>query len=68
LLEAEFLSESKQSGKHSNFTLVLANPGKLHGIPVQIRYQPNWWFQVVLNICPEAAPLEQIQPGSAKTP
>ena len=53
LVEAEFLSESKDSGKHSNFTLVLGTSGNLRGIPVQIRYQPNWWFQVVLNLCPE---------------
>jgi hypothetical protein len=68
LLEAEFLSENKQSGKHSNFTLVLAKSGKLRGIPVQIRYQPNWWFQVVLNLCPEPPHPEQIQQDSAKTP
>ena len=56
LLEAEFLSESKLSGKRSNFTLVLGTSGNLRGIPVQIRYQPNWWFQVVLNLCPSASP------------
>lgn len=55
LLEAEFLSESKDSSKHSNFTLVLGTSGSLRGIPIQIRYQPNWWFQVVLNLCPEPA-------------
>jgi hypothetical protein len=22
---------------------------------VQIRYQPNWWFQVVLNLPPKTA-------------
>jgi hypothetical protein len=54
LIEAEFLSENKQSGKQSNFSLVLGTSGKLRGIPVQIRYQPNWWFQVLLNLCPEA--------------
>jgi hypothetical protein len=68
LLEAEFLSESKQSGKRSNFTLVLANSGKLRGIGFQIRYQPNWWFQVVLNLCPEATRPEKIQLGSVGNP
>jgi len=58
LLEAEFVSESKQSGKHSTFALVLGISGSLRGIPVQIRYQPNWWFQVVLNLCPEPLPLQ----------
>jgi hypothetical protein len=55
LLETEFLSESKQSGKHSSFTLILGTSGKLRGIPIQIRYQPNWWFQVVLNLRPESS-------------
>ena len=50
--------ESKASGKRSTFTLVLGTSGNLRGIPVQIRFQPNWWFQVVLNLCP-AAPQAQ---------
>jgi hypothetical protein len=58
LIEAEFQSESKQTGKRSNFTLVLGTSGKLRGIPVQIRYQPNWWFQVVLNLRPDSAPTQ----------
>ena len=55
LVEAEFLSESRESGKRSSFTLVLGTSGKLRGIPLQIRYQPNWWFQVLLNLCPESS-------------
>ena len=62
LLEGEFLSESKQSGKRSGFTLVLGTAGNLRGIPVQIRHQPNWWFQVVLNLCPESS---QVQAASS---
>jgi hypothetical protein len=67
LVEAEFLSESKESGKRSNFTLVLAKSGKLRGIPVQIRYQPNWWFQVVLNLSgetPHPGPPQAISAGN----
>jgi len=60
LIEAEFLSESKQTGKRSNFSLVLGTSGNLRGIPVQIRYQPNWWFQVVLNLCPESSPAQEL--------
>jgi len=30
----------------------------MKGVPVQIRYQPNWWFQVVLNLQPDAAALK----------
>ena len=64
LIEGEFISEHKPSGKHTNFTLVLGTSGKLRGIPVQIRYQPNWWFQVVLNICPEPAQPQQLSQGN----
>jgi hypothetical protein len=66
LLEAEFQSESKQSGKRSNFNLVLGTSGTLRGIPVQIRYQPNWWFQVVLNLCPDSSPLPDAQATQAQ--
>jgi len=58
LLEAEFLSQSKPSGKSPNFTLLLGTAGNLRGIPLQIRYQPNWWFQVVLNLCPEPSQVQ----------
>ena len=26
--------------------------GPLRGVPIQIRYQPNGWFQAVLNLAP----------------
>jgi hypothetical protein len=36
------------------FTIVLGTQGALRGVPVQIRYQPNFWFQVVLNLLPKS--------------
>ena len=50
LLEAEFTSETRKTGKRSEFTIAIGKNGELHGVPVQIRYQPNWWLQVVLNL------------------
>jgi hypothetical protein len=50
LLEAEFVSETRKTGKRSEFTIAIGKNGELRGVPVQIRYQPNWWFQVVLNL------------------
>jgi hypothetical protein len=50
LLQTEFVSESKTDGKKSNFEILMGTQGTLRGVPVQIRYQPNWWFQVILNL------------------
>jgi hypothetical protein len=32
---------------------LLGTDGELKGVPVQIRYQPNGWFQVALNLLPK---------------
>ena len=50
LLLAEMENENEETGKTSRFRLLLATKGELRGLPVQIQYQPNWWFQVVLNL------------------
>ena len=54
LIEAEFVSTSKKTGKKSEFTIAMGTKGEQRGVPLQIRYQPNWWFQVVLNLKPES--------------
>jgi hypothetical protein len=50
LLQADFVSAHQATGKRVYFTILLGTQGELRGVPVQIRYQPNWWFQVVLNL------------------
>ncbi|HVO58999.1 MAG TPA: hypothetical protein VMT51_15005 [Dongiaceae bacterium] len=50
LLEAEFESSEPATGKKTDFTLLLGTDGAQRGVPIQVRYQPNWWFQVVLNL------------------
>ena len=52
LLQADFVSVHQATGKRVSFTVVVGTAGELRGVPVQIRYQPNWWFQVVLNLLP----------------
>ena len=52
LLELDFVSSHQLTGKKVYFSLLVGTKGELHGVPVQIRYQPNWWFQVVLNLLP----------------
>jgi hypothetical protein len=48
----DFVSTHKLTGKKVYFSIVTGRQGNLRGVPVQIRYQPNWWFQVVLNLLP----------------
>lgn len=50
--EARFQILNHESGKRSNFTLLVGKSGAERGVPVQINYQPNWWFQIVLNFKP----------------
>ena len=56
LLQLEFVSAHKLTGKKVYFTVFTGAEGALRGVPVQICYQPNWWFQVVLNLLPEKSP------------
>jgi hypothetical protein len=55
LLETDFVSSEAATGNKSSFSILLGTQGALRGVPVQIRYQPNWWFQVVLNLRPDGA-------------
>jgi hypothetical protein len=50
MLLAEIENENLETGKSSSFRLLLATKGDWKGLPVQISYQPNWWFQVILNL------------------
>jgi hypothetical protein len=53
LLLLDFVSTHKLTGKQVSFTVITGASGPLRSVPVQIRYQPNWWFQLVLNLRPE---------------
>lgn len=53
LFQLDFVSTHKTTGRKSYFTIYTGREGSLRGVPVQICYQPNWWFQVVLNLLPE---------------
>ena len=53
VLELDFVSTHKLTGKKVYFTIFAGTEGALRGVPVQIRYQPNWWFQAVLNLAPD---------------
>jgi hypothetical protein len=53
MLQADFDSVHQATSKRVYFTIVLGTEGTLRGVPVQIRYQPNFWFQIVLNLLPQ---------------
>jgi hypothetical protein len=55
LLQLDFVSTNKLTGKKSYFSILTGTQGNLRAVPVQIRYQPNWWFQVILNLQPAKA-------------
>jgi hypothetical protein len=50
LLRAEFTNINRTTNKSSDFELLLGTDGGLRGVPVQITYEPNWWFDVILNL------------------
>jgi len=60
LLETDFVTVNHATGRRVNFTILVGTKGDQRSVPVQIRYQPNWWFQVVLNLLPK--PVAQSQP------
>ncbi len=54
LEEARFHVLNQATGKKTYFTVLLGTTGELRGAPVQIDYQPNWWFRITLNLKPQA--------------
>ena len=48
--ESQFQIYNQESGAKTDFSVLLGTTGELRGVPVQINYQPNWWFQIVLNL------------------
>jgi len=56
LLQLDFISTHKLTGKKVYFTIYAGTQGALRGVPIQICYQPNWWFEVVLNLLPQKQP------------
>ena len=50
LKESQFQIYNQESGAKTDFSVLLGTTGDLRGVPIQINYQPNWWFQVILNL------------------
>jgi hypothetical protein len=56
LQQAHFDVVNEQTRVTSAFDILLGTEGSLRGAPVQITYQPNWWFQIILNLVPDTTP------------
>jgi len=54
LKESQFQIRNGETGAKTSFSVLLGTTGGLRGVPVRINYQPNWWFQIVLNLKPPA--------------
>ena len=54
LKEAHMEVVGRDSGSKSSFDILIGTEGNLRGAPVQIIYQPNWWFQIILNMAPDS--------------
>jgi hypothetical protein len=59
LIQTDFVSSNHATGRRVSFSIFVGTKGDLRGVPIQIRYQPNWWFQVVLNLLPKPTPQPQ---------
>jgi hypothetical protein len=42
------------TGKTDKFKILFGADGILKAVPVQIRYQPNWWIRIILNLDPSS--------------
>jgi hypothetical protein len=56
LEDARLHTLNRATGQKTYFGVLLGTKGSLRGAPVQINYQPNWWFRITLNL--KASPQE----------
>jgi hypothetical protein len=54
LRKADVRVVNTQTGLPTDFRLVFGESGALKGVPVQVEFQPNWWFRVAINLRPDA--------------
>jgi hypothetical protein len=54
LQEAHFEVVNEETGAKTIFDILLGMEGNLRGAPIQITYEPNWWFQIILNLAPDS--------------
>jgi hypothetical protein len=65
VLRADFDVTDPGGRRRTSFRLWLGTTGAIRGVPVQIDYQPNWWFRVILHLDPESRSLQAGLSGAA---
>jgi hypothetical protein len=50
LLRSEVSIRNRTTGSTTSFSMTYGTEGALAGIPVTVRYQPNWWLRVELEL------------------
>jgi len=50
LISLEFRVSNPATGWDTDFDLLVGTTGALRGVPVQITYQPNFWFRAILHL------------------
>jgi IS5 family transposase len=50
LLRAHVVVRNRATGATSDFSITYGTTGALAGVPVAVRFQPNWWFRVELEL------------------
>jgi hypothetical protein len=63
LREGHFAVVADETGSKSLFSILIGTEGDWRGAPIQITYEPNWWFQVILNLAPDSSPPHDPHPA-----
>ena len=50
LRQMHFRVLRQDTGGETDFDMLIGASGRMRGVPIQISYNPTWWFQVVLNL------------------
>ena len=58
LKQVHFRILRQDTGGETDFDILVGASGPMRGVPIQISYNPNWWFQVVLNLKGASLPSE----------
>jgi hypothetical protein len=62
LRQAHFRVLRHDTGGETDFDILIGASGRMRGVPIQINYNPNWWFQVVLNLKDVSYPFISVNP------
>ena len=50
LLRSDIAVRNRATGTTTGFSITYGADGPLAGVPIAVRYQPNWWFKIELEL------------------